>query len=220
MKTTPTTESPVRRIREVARHVERYTGFLPCLLPDRERAAREARGRAPVDLLYAPLDEEFRAILVVTAGGAPEELDCEELAFCLPPGWPLAYRGLHGDLGGSDGRRAGPAWPLRMLRDLRRRAAESAVRERFLRIEIPGRFAGVLLDRPSVPPEGFERLPTAVGEEIRFAGVIPLLTDEVAFAERRGADSLRARLLAAGVSELLDPDRKSALARSSSRRAG
>jgi hypothetical protein len=220
MKTIPTMESPGRRVREVARHVELYTGFLPCLLPDRRRASREARGRASVDLLYAPLDAEFRAILVVTAGGAPEELDCEELALCLPPGWPLAYRGLDGDLGGSDGRRAGPAWPLRMLRDLRRRAVERAARERFLRIDLPGRFAGVLLDRPSVPAEGFERLPTAVGEEIRFVGVIPLLEDELAFAERRGAASLRARLLAAGVSELVDPDRECVLGRSPSRRAG
>lgn len=208
MKTTPTIGSPGRRVREVARHVERHTGFLPCLLAD--------RAREPIDLLYAPVDEDGRAILVVTAGGAPEEW-----TLCLPAAWPLAYRGLDPRAtGNGEDARDDPVWPLRMLRELGRTPTDGPARGTVCRLDLPGRFAGVLLDRPILPPLEFERLATAGDGEVRFVGVIPLLPDEVAYAERRGAASLRARLLSEGVSELVDPVRRSALARSASRRAG
>jgi hypothetical protein len=70
---------------------------------------------------------------------------------------------------------------------------------------------GLILFRPRTFPKGGETIFTDDRREIHCLAVVPLLKPELAFKLRLGADTLESRLMAAGITELLDPRRRSAV---------
>lgn len=77
-------------------------------------------------------------------------------------------------------------------------------------IDAAGRFTGLLLLNPRTFPEGTEKVTTEEdGRTIHFLAVIPLLPEEIQFAQKLGSDKLEERLNDGGVTELLDPRRSS-----------
>jgi hypothetical protein len=74
-----------------------------------------------------------------------------------------------------------------------------------------GRFFGLILLKPRTFPEEAEKITAEDGREIRYLAIIPVLKDELALKLECGADALEATLTAAGVTELLNPDRESTI---------
>jgi Suppressor of fused protein (SUFU) len=77
-------------------------------------------------------------------------------------------------------------------------------------IDFVGRFTGVILLNPRTFPEGVDRVTTDEdGRTIHFFAAIPLLPQEMQFAQKLGSDTLEERLNDAGVTEHLNPQRPS-----------
>jgi hypothetical protein len=135
-----------------------------------------------------------------------------EVSLCLPAEWPISK---------IDTKWATPDrfWPVTVLKkparyphlhstDLSWGHTVGSITEP-VSLDPKGRFIGVMLIKPSTFPEGAEQFKNERGETIRVLGVIPLLTDELVFAKENGPPALEQKLFNAGVSEILDPDRKS-----------
>jgi Suppressor of fused protein (SUFU) len=131
-----------------------------------------------------------------------EDLALTEVCLCLPRDWPMSAE-----------------WPLRLIQVVALyphvhrtwvawghtlgSLAEPAANDPS------GRFVGVLLTAPAHLPAGAEEIARADGRTVRYLAVVPLLEEELRFARERSGEELDEKLTAAGVTELLDPTRKS-----------
>ena len=74
------------------------------------------------------------------------------------------------------------------------------------------KLSSFILLTPHRVPSGFHELTLATGKTIRFFALVPLYQDELAFKLQNGAEAIEQRLLEAGHSELVEPNRKSVVA--------
>jgi Suppressor of fused protein (SUFU) len=142
-----------------------------------------------------------------------EELRFAELEICLPPDWPLTEE---------DFRDERNYWPLRLLKDLARLPhtydtwlgfGHTMPNDDPPQPYAPGTDLCCALIGPALwGGEDFQTLDRPEGP-INFYGVFVIYADEMEFKLAKGADALGERFDRAGVSELLVPDRPSALRR-------
>jgi Suppressor of fused protein (SUFU) len=137
-----------------------------------------------------------------------------EVCLCLPHKWPINR---------TDMEWATPDffWPMKVLKEV---ARYPHLHETWLsrgdtigNIEHPepldpgGRFVGLVLLNPLTFPVGAERVAAEDGREIRYLAIIPLLKPELALQLEHGSDALEDRLMAAEITELLNPHRESVI---------
>jgi Suppressor of fused protein (SUFU) len=172
-----------------------------------------------VDIHVTPPADDRPWLTLVTTGlserpmAAPKpDLAYAELVMALPPDWPTDREQL---------REERYYWPFRLLQDL---AVLPHKYDTFLSLghtipngDPPEPYAestdlcGVVLLPPLRLPDGFA--PLQCGERrVNFLGVVPLHADEMQAKLDHGLDVLIDPFDQAGVTELLDPARASALA--------
>ena len=175
----------------------------------------EAAGVA-VDIHHVPPVKGRKHHTLVTTGLSDRQMSegagvgFGELVMCLPPDWPMDEEALEQDAA---------SWPLAMLKALGRLPHENGVSYDFglcvdgglpFDMAADTGFAGVLLAPPVTVPDAFWCLDAGSGKVIDFFGVVMLYPDELALAKSEGVVTLAHKLDALKVTELLQPDRKSA----------
>ena len=133
-----------------------------------------------------------------------QDLALTEVCLCLPKDWPMAEE-----------------WPFRLLKVV---ALYPHIHKTWVAWgqtlgsllepaaqDPTGRFSGVLLTAPAYLRDGAEQFTRADGRVVRYLAVVPLLREELRFAHENSGEALDEKLTAAGVTELLDPKRKSAV---------
>ena len=197
-------------IERICSHIERYVGRP-------EIAFHEfVSDMVHVDIHWVQPREDRNYHTLVTSGmsdramAAPEpSLRFAELMICLPPTWPLTEEALHDECN---------FWPLRWLKILARLPHEHKT-WLFASHTVPNgdppqpfaentKLCCALLYGPVLFDQGFEKLEVNADKTIQFVSLIPLYREEMNFKLRRGFEPLLDRLGAAGVTELLNIDRK------------
>jgi hypothetical protein len=136
-----------------------------------------------------------------------------ELMMCLPRDWPLDEGKLRPD--------SPHFWPLRWLSAI---ARFPHTQNTWLCIghSIPNgepaepldssvQFCGLFLAKPRHAPDAFLRLPISAEKTILFYALIPVFKDEMDYKVKQGAEELSKRFEEAGVTELLNTHRSSAI---------
>ena len=138
-----------------------------------------------------------------------ESLARIELCLCLPPEWPLK-------LDEQSWKEPQFFWPISALKRAAKYPHENKTWLSWghtvpytKAMDPDGRFTGLLFVGPGTFPDGASELMSGDGEPITYLAVIPLLQSELDFVHAQGGDALDEKLIEAGVSELLDPHRKS-----------
>jgi hypothetical protein len=136
-----------------------------------------------------------------------------EVCLCLPKEWPISQ---------ADTKWATPEffWPIRLLKEIARYPhlndtwlSHGHTVSQAGALDPAARFAGLVIAKPTTFPNGAELLQSDDGRKIRYLAVIPLLKDELAFKLEFGTDALQNELEAAGVTELLNPQRQTVISR-------
>jgi hypothetical protein len=207
-------DSPV--LDAVQGHVERHVGPIESVFHEIVSEGIH------LDLLRVEPTDERQFHTVVTCGmsakpmavpeGA-EDFRFAELVIGLPPGWPL---------GDEDLRDERNYWPLRLLKDLARLPhtydtwlgiGHTVPNDDPPQPYAPGTELCCALIGPALTgPDGFEVLDRPEGP-INFYGVFAIHADEMELKLAKGADALGEQFDRARVSEVLEPDRPSALRR-------
>jgi hypothetical protein len=133
-----------------------------------------------------------------------------ELVLCLPPEWPIEQK---------DFKREEHYWPFRLLKMLARLPHEYRTwlweTHTVPNGDPPRPYARntkmvcALLASPVLFEDGFRTVEIHEGKTVHFHSVIPLFRGEMDFKLQKGADALFALFAGQGVSELLNPARKS-----------
>lgn len=137
------------------------------------------------------------------------DLQYAELMLCLPPSWKLDQQSFKDDRN---------YWPIRMLKVLARFPHEYQTwlwaSHTVPTGDPPTPFAEntdlccALLLIPALFEESFQTLKLSKKKTIHFLSVVPLYREEMDFKLKKGLDPLIDRLDSAGVTELLDIQRK------------
>jgi hypothetical protein len=207
-------ENPVLDV--VEGHVERHLGPIDSVF--HELMSEDIH----LDVLrVAPTEERpFHTLVTCGMSAKPmtvpeggELLRFAELVIGLPRDWPLADEAF------SDERNY---WPVRLLKDLARLPhtydtwlgfGHTVPNDDPPEPYTPGtELCCALIDPVLFGPDGFETLERPEGP-IHFYGVFAIHRDEMEFKLANDADALGERFDRAGVSEVLEPDRPSALGR-------
>lgn len=199
----------------VDRHVERFIGPVDTVQHE------IVSDLVHIDVHVVPPGPDRPWTALVTSGMSdrpmrlPRELRGEvpayaELMVLLPPDWPL-------DIASWEDERH--YWPVRMLKVLARLPHEY---DTWLGMwhSVPNgdppapfaedtAFCAVLLAPPVTLPDEFRTLHTEDGRQVGLLAMVPLLADELDLKLREGTDALIDHLDRAGVTELLDPGRRS-----------
>lgn len=200
-------------IEAISDHVERHVGPFDRVLHEL------VSPYAHLDVLHVPPSDERPRHTLVTCGmsarpmKAPEpELAYAELTLALPPDWRM-------DEAAWDDERH--YWPIRLLKFLGRLPHEydtwlgwghTIPNDDPPRPYAPGtRLCGALMAQPLLLPDEFATLERPAGP-INFYGVIALHQEEMDRKLEAGVEALFDPFDAAGVSELVQPDRPSAIA--------
>ena len=141
--------------------------------------------------------------------GRVPELRYAELLLCLPPDWPLAPEAFQNEE---------HYWPVRWLKKL---ARFPHLHEGWLGLghTVPNgdppepfaantRLSGWLVDQPLLFPADLQKL-RAGDKTINFYAIVPLYDEEMTLKVRKGSAALAHLLDRSGVSELIDPARRS-----------
>jgi hypothetical protein len=176
-----------------------------------------------IDVHIVEPSERFPWYCLVTSGmsdlpmRAPEshgDSQYAELFVCLPREWKM---------GQEDWKSERYYWPVRALKFLARFPHQHDT-WLWYGHTIPNgdppepfneftKLCSLILLSPHCVPSEFHELKIDGGKTIRFFSLVPLYEDELSFKLRRGASALESRLVAAGHSELLYPDRKSIISK-------
>jgi hypothetical protein len=209
--------APIQNLLVIADHIEKNFGGDFFVLHEKESSL------VHIDV-YVVLPSTSRPhYTLLTSGMSDRAMEVQrgvptsalaEVCLCLPKEWPIGQK----DMGW-----ATPEffWPIKSLKSV---ARYPHLHKTWLSpghtigsiqhpdpLDPAGRFAGLILLDPLTFPEGAEQVNTAEGRGIRYLAVIPLLDDELALKLERGAEALDNLLKAAEVTELLNPNRKSAI---------
>jgi len=141
--------------------------------------------------------------------GRVPELRYAELLLCLPPDWPLTPEAFQNEE---------HYWPVRWLKKL---ARFPHLHEGWLGLghTVPNgdppepfaantRLSGWLVDQPLLFPADLQKL-RAGDKTINFYAIVPLYDEEMTLKVRKGSAALAHLLDRSGVSELIDPARRS-----------
>ncbi|MFC0213715.1 suppressor of fused domain protein [Paenibacillus chartarius] len=204
-------------IKAVGEHVEQYIGriagvyhemisdlvhldlFLVAPTPERNFYTLVTCGMSDLPMTVPPGAETYRYA---------------ELMLALPPTWRFSQE---------DFKDESCYWPIRLLKTMARLPHEYNT---WLHLghTVPNgdpaepyaagtKLNGVMLTIPAsldnVP--GFFKLKLSETKTVHFFGLVPLYEEEMAFKLKHGADKLFEKLDRAGISELLDPQRKCVL---------
>jgi Suppressor of fused protein (SUFU) len=136
-----------------------------------------------------------------------------ELAICLPPNWPLTMEAWKDEANW---------WPIKLLKRLARYPHENKTwmysGHSVVWSNPPKPFAentrmtAVVLLRPRLIPEENQIIHVTKNKHIRLWGVFPIYQEELVLKVRDGSDKLDELFDQCGVTELLDPNRKSVAA--------
>lgn len=194
-------------IEAISEHIERHIG--PVHMVGHEILSEYVH----IDVHHVLPTEERPFHVLVTSGMSerpmrtPPEIGPRrlELIVCLPPDWPM-----------SDER---GAWPQGWMRRLARfphqfgtwlGAGHTIPNGDPAEPLGPGtRLSGWMLMVPLLLPDAVQALALPSGDRVGFLALIPLHAEEMDLKLRHGMESLLERLAAAGVTELIDPDRPS-----------
>lgn len=176
-----------------------------------------------IDIHIVEPTPERNCYTLVTSGmsdramSAPEEysdLKFSELLIALPHDWPMSEDGWKDEAN---------YWPIRMLKFLSRFPHEYQTwlwaMHTIPNGNPPEPFAsntemnGVILLPPITLPDAFGELVIDAEKTIHFHSVIPLHPDEMDLKLQKGAEALFDGFDQHGVSEILDPNRKSVATR-------
>lgn len=214
----PHVPTPIRYLKSIGAHVEKYFGAGSFVLHEHESRT------VHIDLHVVAPTGARPYFTLLTSGmsdldmHAPDGLENQvlaELCLCLPPNWPLSMT----DFGW---REPNYFWPISLLKGAARfphehktwfsRGHSLSGADGIMPRQAAVGFTGVYFTVPRRFPDGADRLLTAEdGRTIQFLAAIPLFPQELAFKERHGADALEEELHAAGINELVEPNRASLL---------
>jgi len=140
-----------------------------------------------------------------------EDLAYLELLLALPPTWQLNEKI-------APFKEERNYWPIRLLKMLARLPHEYdtwlGLYHTMPNGDPPAPFdastklSGAIITIPKLVPESFATVPVRPGKKIWFLAVTPTYPEELEFKQKRGAAALQARFDKAGVSELIDPQRR------------
>lgn len=135
-----------------------------------------------------------------------------ELMLSLPPTWLLSKEAFKDECN---------YWPIRLLKTAARFPHEHntwiTVGHTMIEEGEPTSYAentamcSMIVGIPMNVPEEFWRLDRPSGDTVFFYSVIPIHIEELNYKLKHGSDALFDRLLKRGVSEILDPQRKSVI---------
>jgi hypothetical protein len=198
-------------IGRIVEHVEQHIGQVKTVL-------HELNGqRMSISIQYIPPASERPFSVLTTLGMSAEPMaapqrgprcDYAELLLALPPDWPMTQEAFARDK---------HHWPIKMILALARRPHElQAALDCGVVVpngDPPEPFApstelcGSILMAPTLLDSAARCCKVAPDKQVQFFGVVPLFQTEMDLADKRGANVLSRRLAAAGVNELLDPNR-------------
>jgi hypothetical protein len=209
--------APIRYLTDISTHITRHFGPKSFVLHEHKSSI------VHVDIHVVPPTDECPFFTLLTSGMSdldmhvPEgvaDFSLAELCLCLPGDWPLAMDNF-------GWREPQYFWPIHLLHQLARYPHSHDTWLSFGHTvgdpESPGPidpqvdFTGIVLLNPLTFPEGASSLTTFDGRTINFLALIPLLTNELLFAQREGSEELASILFEAGVTEIIDPARASVL---------
>ena len=204
---------PVLGTDAIVRHIERHLGPIQSVFHElisdavhldvhwvKPTAAR------PFHLLVTSGMSD-RPMNVATHLDAPRHI---ELVVTLPERWDIGDEGFQNE---------NWYWPLRQLKTLARfphkydtwlGEGHTVTNDDPPQPFAPStRLCGAILLPPQQVPEAFRELRLDDGRTIRFLAVVPVHDDEMALKTRSGTAALVERLRAAGVTDVIEPTRRS-----------
>lgn len=210
--------TPIRYLKSISRHVEKYFGRDSFVLHEHESHT------VHIDLHVVAPNAVRPHFTLLTSGMSdldmhpPEGLEnhaLAELCLCLPPSWPLSMTNF-------GWREPNYFWPISLLKGAARfphehktwfsRGHSLSGADGFIPRQAAVGFTAVYFTIPQNFPDGADQLLTAEdGRSIQFLAAIPLFPQELAFKEKHGAEAFEEELQAAGINELVDPHRASVL---------
>ncbi len=208
-------------IETISKHIERHLGPIAGVYHE------IVSDVVHVDIHYLTPTPERPYYTLITSGmsdrpmTAPAEAgDCRyaELMLSLPADWPFPTEPGQTVPFGDEAN----YWPLRWLKLMARFPHEYDTwlwwGHTMPNGDPPEPFApntrmcGMLLADPVLVPEPFLQLRMSADKTVNFFGLLPLHQDEMEFKLKRGAEELLERFDRAGVTEELDPARRSVCA--------
>jgi hypothetical protein len=213
----PKVPTPIRYLRTITDHIERYFGTDFFVLDEKKSSVvhvdihvvRPTPTRPYFALLTSGMSDLDMRVPV-----GLEDLALAEVCLCLPKEWPLAMD----DFGWREPRYF---WPIAILQQAARyphinqtwfswgHTVGSVERPEPLHVET--RFTGLMLLNPATFPEGADTVETEDGRAIHYLALIPLLEQEMKFKQKFDSGTLEEKLKEADVTELLNPKRSSAV---------
>jgi len=143
-----------------------------------------------------------------------EDLALAELCLCLPADWPLSLTNLAW-------REPRYFWPINFLQQSARYPHRHKTwfswghvvegLEYWLHADAGVNFTGMFLLKPQTFPEGADKLTMENGRKVYYLAIVPLLSREIAFDKNHDSSALEEKLFEAGVTELVNPQRESAV---------
>lgn len=208
--------TPIRYLETINKHIERHFGADGFVFHE------DKSSTIHVDVHVVPPKASRSYFTLVTSGMSDlamhmpkglEALALAELCLCLPKHRPLSMT----DFGW---REPQYSWPIAILQQTARYVHRQETWfswghtigsvEHPTPIDAEGHFTGLLILNPCTFPEGAEKVTTKEdGRTIHFLAVVPLLPPEMELARKQGSDALEEKLIEAGVTELINPQRES-----------
>lgn len=191
-------------------HVEKYIGTVESVLHE------IVSDNVHIDLYYVAPTAEKPYYTYVTCGMSakpmtvPETLEAyrfAELIISLPADWPVSFDDLEDEAN---------YWPIRALKPTARFPHENdtflfhmhTIQNEDLKPYSPdGRFVGILVALPVLPPAEFHSIVIGGEMEVFFYALIPLYAEELRYRLEHGPDKLADLLDEIEVTELLDINR-------------
>jgi hypothetical protein len=202
-------------IQAVSDHIERYLGPIPTVYDE------IVSDLVHIDLHHVAPTKERPFVTIVTSGMSDRPMNVPpgshewrfaELMMCLPPDWPFDQEAWKDERN---------YWPFRWLKRLARLPHEY---DTWLGpghtvpngnppepVASDTELSGFIVLPPINTPDGFGQLHVTDWKTIRFHMILPLHADELALKLKRGTEALLAALDREAVSEVMQPERPSAV---------
>jgi len=200
-------------IEVVDKHISKNIGPIACVLDEKTSPVIH------VDLYVVEPNKERPFFTIITSGMAekpmkvPPEMagfEYAELLICLPPDWPVSMKAFDDESNW---------WPFRLLKMLARYPHQNDTwlwSGHTIQCSRPPKpfgpnteMTGALIGPATTLGEGARSLKWGRKRNIRFFGVYPLYTEELEFKKKNGLDDFLTFFTEAGITELLDPKRRS-----------
>jgi Suppressor of fused protein (SUFU) len=209
--------APIRYLETITKHIEKHFGTDYFVLHEKESSTVHVDVHVvkpcPARPYFTLLTSGMSDLDMHTPAGL-EDLALAEVCLCLPSDWPLSMENFAW-------RKPKYSWPIKILQQTARyphwqktwlfsgHTVGSVEHPEPIDTEV--NFTGLMLLDPRTFPEGGDKATTEDGRPLHFLGVIPLLPAEMVFSKIFGSGALEEKLFDAGVTEIIDPQRRSAV---------